>query len=84
MKSVNLFYRPCVIVISSILILTFIIHTIYTINSDYNLKLNGTDGIVCMVLTTESNILTRGIAVYETWVCHINNFNSIFLYYQFS
>jgi hypothetical protein len=32
------------------------------------------DQLVCMVLTTEQNILTRGVAVYETWVSSFTKF----------
>lgn len=66
MKYLKLFYRPSVLVVFLILIAIVYIDKTHTINNTLNDK--KPIDILCMVLTTEKNILTRGIAVWKTWV----------------
>ena len=59
----SFFFRLCFVITITLLIFTIIFVKLVT-HKNNTIR----DQLVCMVLTTEENLLTRSKAVYETWV----------------
>ena len=60
-----------ILILSLIIFIFFIFNSKYQLNfkndSDHSLKNSKIEKLLCVVLTTESNIKTRGVAVWNTW-----------------